>query len=793
MDFIYNMWIVAKFETKTLLRSWFFRIFALLAIIILALLDLVLYTNLAPLPWSFRGIPSSIPYTNILFLNLVQAVIAVFLSSDFLKRDKNLDTTEVVYTKSISNLQYVAGKTAGILFTFFILNVAVLIVAAVYNIFFANSGLSAISYLLYPLVISLPTIVFILGLSFLLMVLIRNQAVTFILLLGYIAATLFYLSSKFNHLFDYLGFNIPLMYSGITGFGNVGQLLVHRGIYLFLGISFIFITSIMLKRLPQSKVSSRISILSSGVFLILALLLSFVHVTGINKGEEIRKEIVNLNNSLENLSTVRITECRLDVTHKGDKIEAEAFLKIINSSNRPVPNYIFSLNPGLKIEELSRNGKELDFKRNLHLIFVTPEMQLQPLATDSLLIKYSGAIDENACYPDIDPEVISKNNRIAFMNVKKRYSFISSNYLLLTPETHWYPVSDPGFSDNRPVSRVMDFTLFNLDVKTRSDLVAISQGKPTSKNAGVFTFNSETPLPGLSLVIGDYEKRSVTADSVSYNLYTIKGDDYFSEYFDSIKDTLPELIREEKQNYENSLELSCPYSRISLVEVPIQFCCYNRFWTLSYEAVQPEMVLLHEKGVNIRGGDFRRMTWRTKRINKRRNETTSDIENQTDMFKNFVSQTLAGELNSTSLRRGPESTEISYSIFPFYYNFINHIESKEWPALNIALESYLSETLESPPSSFLRFVTGISDEEKANIELSESSLAEILKNPEKRDITRFVISLKGKFLFNLLANKIGEENLKKYIKDITTENSLPNINSNEVNVQISNRTHPKHK
>lgn len=58
MDFIYNMWIVAKFETKTLLRSWFFRIFALLAIIILALLDLVLYTNLAPLPWSFRGIPS---------------------------------------------------------------------------------------------------------------------------------------------------------------------------------------------------------------------------------------------------------------------------------------------------------------------------------------------------------------------------------------------------------------------------------------------------------------------------------------------------------------------------------------------------------------------------------------------------------------------------------------------------------------------------------------------------------------------------------------------------------------
>ena len=779
MNMIYNIWIVAKFETKTLLRSWFFRIFSLLAIVILAFLGLGMYTNLAPVPWSFRGIPSSIPYTYILFLNLAQAVIAVFLSSDFLKRDKKLDTTEIVYTKSVSNLQYVAGKTAGILFTFLVLNVAVLIVAAVYNIFFAHSGLSPISYILYPLLISLPTILFILGFAFLLMVLVRNQAVTFILLLGYIAATLFYLSSKFYRLFDYLSFNVPLMYSGIIGFGNVRQLLVHRGIYLCLGISFILITSVMLKRLPQSKLSTRLSILFSGVFLIFALLLSFVHVTTISKGEKTRKQIVNLNNSLEEIPAVRITECRLDVVHRGNKISSDAFLKIINRSSQPASEYIFNLNPGLKIEEISRNGKEIDFKRNLHLIFITPGVPLGPSTTDSLLIKYSGVIDENACYPDIDPEVIREDYRMAFMNIKKRYSFIKPDYLLLTPETHWYPGSDPGFSDNRPASRIVDFVLFDLDVKTRPDLVAISQGMPARKEEGQFTFDSETPMPGLSLVIGRYEKRSAVSDSISYNLYTIKGNDYFSEYFDSIKDTIPELIREEKENYENSLELSCPYSRISLVEVPIQFYSYNRFWTLGYETVQPEMVLLPEKGVNIRGGDFRGMAWRRKRRNKRRNETTADIENQVDMFKNFVSLTLTGDLSLSTLRRGPESQEISYSIFPFYYNFINHIESEEWPALNIALESYLSETLESPPSSFLRFVTGISDEEKANLELSESNLEEILKNPEKRDITRFVISLKGKFLFNLLANKIGEEKLKKYIKDITTRNRFRNISGSE--------------
>lgn len=779
MDWIYNIQVVAKFEIKTLLRSWFFRIFAVLSLVIIALFDLVFFTNIAPLPWSFRAIPSSIPYTNILFLNLAQAVIAVFLSSDFLKRDKKLDTTEVIYTKPVSNPVYIAGKTAGILVTFLGLNVAALIIAAVYNIFFAHSGFIPVSYLLYPLIISLPTIMFILGLSFLIMVVIRNQAVTFILLLGYIAATLFYLSSKFYRLFDYLSFNVPLMYSGITGFGNTNQLLIHRGIYLCLGISFIFITARLLKRLPQSKRSTRLSVIFSGVFLISALILSSVHINGIKEGEKRREEIIDINNSLEKLAKVEINRCGLEITHKGDKIHAEASLEIINRSKLPARKYIFNLNPGLNIEEIKRNGRKIPFNRNIHLIYVTPGVDLGPSAVDSLTIRYSGKIDENACYPDIESETINEDYRIAFMNIKKRYSFICNDYLLLTPETQWYPTSGPGFREDHPASFNRDFVLFDLKVKTGSGLTAVSQGKRAEISEGVFTFTTDAPLPGLSLVIGNYEKRSTLADSTRCNLYTIKGNDYFIEYFDSIGDTIPQLIKDEKQNYENALGLSSAYPRISLVEVPVQFYCYSRLWTLGYEVVQPEIVLLPEKGINIEGADFRRMAWRNKRRSERTNETTAAAEKQADMFRDFISRTLTGEINPSTLRRGPESSEISYSIFPFYYSFISHIESAEWPALNIALESYLSEPLESPPSRFLRFVRGITDIEKANIELSKNSLEKILKDPEKRDITRFVINLKGKFLFNLLAVKIGEEDLRSYIADIMKQNRFRNLSGRE--------------
>ena len=47
--------------------------------------------------------------------------------------------------------------------------------------------------------------------------------------------------------------------------------------------------------------------------------------------------------------------------------------------------------------------------------------------------------------------------------------------------------------------------------------------------------------------------------------------DYFSEYFSNISDTLPYLIKEEKDDYEiEELDLYYPFNRINLVEVPVQ-------------------------------------------------------------------------------------------------------------------------------------------------------------------------------------------------------------------------------
>ena len=80
------------------------------------------------------SIPSNIPYLILLLLNTGQAVIAIFLASDFLKRDKKLDTSEVFYVRPLSNAEYVIGKIWGNLRVFLLLNLIIMGITMAFNL-----------------------------------------------------------------------------------------------------------------------------------------------------------------------------------------------------------------------------------------------------------------------------------------------------------------------------------------------------------------------------------------------------------------------------------------------------------------------------------------------------------------------------------------------------------------------------------------------------------------------------------------------------------------------------------
>ncbi|OQX85245.1 hypothetical protein B6D60_08195 [candidate division KSB1 bacterium 4484_87] len=272
-------------------------------------------------------------------------------------------------------------------------------------------------------------------------------------------------------------------------------------------------------------------------------------------------------------------------------------------------------------------------------------------------------------------------------------------------------------------------------------------------------------------------------------MFYLKSHDYFSSFFTDINDTLAAIIRDTKQQYENKIGLEYIFPRFYLVEVPIQFYFYPHLWTVSSEAVQPEMVLIHEKGVLMMGADFYNQFRWQKRMTERRNQTITPEEQQSNVFTQFLRN---GFFNSGITRRFFETGMLGlhpdYHVFPNYFTFVNNFSSEEVPLFNVAFESYLSEKTSEQASGFRRMFSGLTDDEKANIALMEQSLKEIFADPDKKDVLSKVLKLKGRYLFNYIQTQIPPDEFDAFISDYLSQNRFSNIDVNSFAETMKEKT-----
>ena len=776
---LHNIFSIAKYERKTLFRSWFFRIFSILSLLVLFGLNFgMVIEGGGGQGWAIRAIPSAIPYFNLLILNVAQAIIAVFLASDFLKRDKKLDTTEVIYMRSMTNGEYVIGKTLGNMQVFMILNIAVVIMAIIFNLLSQGTAIDWESYGIYLLLISIPTLVFIMGLSFLLMSVIRNQAITFVLILGYIGITLFLLQAKFYYIFDYMAFNIPMLSSDIVGFGNLEVVLVHRGIYFGLGIGFIFLTIFLLKRLPQSEAMTWFSLVFATVFIAGAGYLGYQHIYTFKTNEKKRAEIVELNNKYVTEAIPNVTANKLEVDHLGENIKVNSAITITNDNQKPLTKLIFSLNGGLKINDLKVNGNSTPFLRDKHLVIVSEGVNVQPKDTAVVEMTYSGTIDETYCYLDIEEETRMEKYGSFVLNVDKRYAFITPEYVLLTREANWYPKSGVTYSSEDVSWFQPHFVNYSLKVKTSPNLQAVSQGEINEIADGEFSFSNDHPLTQLSLAIGKYKQKTMEQKSVTFGVWYIDGHDYFSDQFPESKDTLGSVIDERFEDFKRDYNLDFSGTRFNLVEVPAQFKTFARMWTSVQEVVQPQQVLIPEKGYMMSEADFENQKDRVGRWGRRGEGDMTDLDKELRVMEGFIRKFTEENEENRNFARGEMTMEQipnPYFIFPMLYNFQNNIQSDKWPITNRVFEAYLKGQAVDMRSIFMSNMNGESEDVLANVALQDETFEEILADPDQKDIVDNVIKLKGDALFSLVQYKAGQKEFEDFLRRILQENRYKNI------------------
>ncbi|OFX53024.1 MAG: hypothetical protein A2066_15060 [Bacteroidetes bacterium GWB2_41_8] len=757
----HNILSIAKYEITTLLRSWFFRIFALLAIVISFFFNMgtLLMDNNGAGNWNMKAISSVIPYVNLIMLNLVQAIIAIFLASDFLKRDKKLDTTDVIYIRSMSNGEYVAGKTIGNLVVFIILNLIILSEALIFNMIAENVTVNWIAYIEYFLIISLPTLLFILGLSFFVMSVLKNQAITFILLLGYVAITIFYLNTKYYFLFDYMAYSMPLLKSDFMGFGNLRAILIHRGMYASFGVAFIFLTISLLKRLPQSPFSNKVTLLPALIFFAGGVWLGNMHVSTFVNNQALRENIRSLNDANQAVPRLKVESYVIELSHSGTNLEVSSKLKVSNSHPETIDRFIFSLNPGLKLNKVSFNGQEANIKRELQLIEFSG-LKLEPGETAELEFNYSGNLNEAASFLDVDDKTLQEAYKAFMFQIDKRSAIVSSEFVLLTRESNWYPIAGTGFGKTSKQWMQKQFSKFEITVKTKPGLTAISQGKPEVID-GSFHFTSKHNLPQISLVIGQYVQKTDTIDGLEFNLYHHKDHDYFTEFFEPVKDTIPDLIGTALKDYERKIDMYYPFERFNLVEVPAQFYSYSRILIGESEQVQPETILFPERGLLINEADFAGSVVRMERWGRGDQASTTPEEKKVMAFNNFLSLfTQAAARPNFNRSQGEVQVEEKSNplyFFPLFYNHAYFVQSDEWPITDRIFESYLKQSSESGAMGWMRNMQGMTENEQANLALLDYSFAELLDDPARVQIIDNVIQLKGSTLFSIIKRKAGDD------------------------------------
>jgi hypothetical protein len=760
------------------MRSWFFRLFALAAIFILTILNLSLqvFEDSSGF-WVAKAIPANIPLFNLLILNTGQAVIAIFLASDFLKRDKKLDTSEVFYVRPLSNAAYVMGKIWGNLRVFLVLNLVVMGISVLFTFASPNGVVDWMAYPLYFFLLCVPTLVYIIGLSVFLMMVLKNQAITFVLLLGYIGLTLFYLSNKFYYLFDYMSFFLPVVQSTITGFTNLEAILTHRAIYLFAGLACIFVTIPMFRRLPSSPRSAYLWGGLAAVMLLLCGAAGYRHVDSLMQAGRLRTGYIAVNNAYTHHPQMVITHYDIHLKQHPRSLTSQVQMKGVALAASEV--FAFCLNPGLTVEAVEEGSRPLTFTRDKQMLLVHFGREIAQGDSANFTIAYGGRIDPAFCYLDVPDELLQKERSIAMFSFDKQYVFQTDNYHLYTPETYWYPRPGTSYSSESADWQQTYFSHFRLHVLALPGLVPLAQGEGVEADDGSYAFVPEYPMQALSLAIGRYRPLSVTADSVRYTFWYIEGNDVFSSHLHDIRDTIPSLIHNFRENLERTYKLTYPFRRFSLIETPAPFYSYPHTWSQAEEVMQPEILFFPERGWLNESFDLwkrekREMTWAA-----RNGESINEAEAKIRAFNRLLSllSQPEGAYNYESGERDTYTITVPpnpYFVYPQLFNFRYNVFSPERTAANRVVEVYLQGNA-TGQTERERDVNGISNLEKASLLMEKQSFSALLADSSLRELSGRLAYLKAARLFAPAEVSMGIAAFRDSLYALLERNTFRNL------------------
>ncbi len=598
-----NIQLVARYERRLITRSKLFWIFAICVLVGISGFQWGWQGGgrWAFSPWLEMALPSSFPYLNAWLYSLVQGVIIVFVGVDFIRRDRGLETNVVFLARPVTNAEYQTGKVLGILEICMLLNVLAIACGMAIHILFGEEGsFQPVIYLIYMFVLTIPSLIFVLGLGLIVVNQFKNHALAILVLLVCLGAFYFGVPEVLWGVFDPWGRALPLLFSDITGMVHPGWTALQRGVFMMSGIGLTMLAVGMMKRLSDRGMLIRIVQWVGAFFILAGVFLGGLYVEKfreINTRREVYREVFRKYVGMDN---VHVKEHDIRFRQEGERMFATSRLVLENERAHGMKECVLYLNPGLRVTALKdQEGNAVPFTREEQTVVV--DRELAPGEVMNLCMEYEGIIDEAVCYPDFSDEEFHDTRLLLFS--RKVHSFyrhgrcyarVGDDYTFLIPECLWYPVGVPPVNVVSPLVCRYDFTRYALHVENLGKRTAISQGCMEVRD-NIASFENENPLPRLSLCIGDYVKKSMLLDSLQLEIYYFPGHDFFLRDYTTGEDSVKMLLESPVSQVWEHKGNDYLYHRFAAVETPSNFKSFQRKGSMGSEFIVPEMIFVPEK------------------------------------------------------------------------------------------------------------------------------------------------------------------------------------------------------
>ena len=513
----------------------------------------------------------------------------VFLSFDLGNREQRERISDVLDSRSVSNIQLLVGRLLGVIATLGVaMTTAFVLIQGIGALgqtldWSVRSTIEPVSLAVFLLVDAVPALVFWGAAVFLLATALRNRLAVVVVAFAVLGSGIWSLSYAPAWLLETVALAPDRLVSDLVTSVPDAAVFAQRGAVVVLAGALLVLAAACLRR-PDDV--SRARYLVVGAMLLgggtagIAAVVGNAHAD-VAKRSQWRAGQESVAGAALDIRSLT-GEVRID---PGDALHIDVSLAVAVAG--AAESLSFRFNPGMETHNVLIGGQPVRFEHRDGLL--RAELDAATGEEVTVTVRATGIPDPDFAYLDaaIDPHTAVGAS--ALRNLGTAASLFDRRYVALMPGVHWLP----GRLVNGPSPR--DFHIVDLVVQVPEGWLVAGPGRRESLGAGRFRFAPGAPVPQVALLAAQFERFAANLGRTELELLLSPRHTtpvhHFMDSLGDIAEALERIVADAA-----ALGLAYPYDALSLVEVPARLRGYGGGWPMPSTLALPGVLLLRERG-----------------------------------------------------------------------------------------------------------------------------------------------------------------------------------------------------